>query len=77
MTKETHKHPHTHGFFARFFFGKKDAPKAPLPGYIEEMYHGHTSDSRKDLGEFIRRRSMDERRMSTEETPRTSEADDA
>ena len=62
---------HTHGFWARFWFGKKQKhqPSAPLPGYINEMMNPehHTGDSKNDLGEFIRRRSMDERC-----TPRTS-----
>jgi hypothetical protein len=70
------KMPHTHGFWARFWFGKKrkSQPAAPLPGYIEEMMNPehHTGDSRNDLGEFIRRRSVDERH-----TPRTSASSDA
>ena len=66
---------HPRGFFARLLFGKPRAPKAPLPGYLEAMASGHTADSEKDLGEFIRRRSMDERgerRMSVESSPRAS-----
>jgi|TARA_B100000683_G_scaffold15618_2_gene15653 hypothetical protein len=71
---------HTRGFFARLLFGKPRAPKAPLPGYIEAMASGHTADSEKDLGEFIRRRSMDERgerRMSVESSPRASATEEA
>ncbi|OUS47694.1 hypothetical protein BE221DRAFT_204383 [Ostreococcus tauri] len=79
MTHGEHGEPKKHGFFARFFFGKSNPRRdVPLPGYIEEMYNPrhHTEDSRNDLGEFIRRRSMDERRVSTDSTPRTSEVND-
>ena len=71
---------HTRGFFARLLFGKPRAPKAPLPGYLEAMASGHTADSEKDLGEFIRRRSLDERgerRMSVESSPRASATEEA
>jgi hypothetical protein len=46
-----------------------------MPGYLEYMAHSHTEDSQKDLNEFIRRRSMDERR-SVDSTPRQSENDE-
>jgi len=75
MTTHDKKPPHTRGFFARLLFGKPKHHPAPLPGYIEAMAHGHTVDSNKDLGEFIRRRSMDERgesRRSVDSTPRES-----
>lgn len=62
-------------------FGKPKHHAAPLPGYLEHMASGHTADSNKDLGEFIRRRSMDERgerRRSVDSTPRESASvDDA
>ena len=81
MTTHDKKPPHTRGFFARLLFGKPKHHSAPLPGYLEHMASGHTADSNKDLGEFIRRRSMDEHRehrRSVNSTPRESASvDDA
>ena len=65
------------GFFARLFHRKK-TPHAepPMPGYLDYMAHSHTEDSKNDLNEFIRRRSMDERR-SMDSTPRESRSEEA
>jgi len=64
------------GFFSRLFHRKKTPHAEPaMPGYLEYMAHSHTEDSKKDLNEFIRRRSMDERR-SMDSTPRQSENDE-
>jgi hypothetical protein len=45
-----------------------------MPGYLDYMAHSHTEDSKNDLNEFIRRRSMDERR-SMDSTPRESRSE--